>query len=698
MTDERRDTALRIGLSTFAILALELALIRWMSQQVRMFAYLNNFLLMCSFLGMGLGLGVGRRRPELIHAALPLLLILSAILGFSEELGLMRLQLPDPMIYTWDKTTNVTFGASIIKLLLLTLLVISIFVCAASLLGYLFGKYGDALGAYSWDLIGSLAGIIVMTILAAMNTTPPVWLAVAAIPLVVLSPRWTSWVAFAGVLAFATMSIRDARFSPYNRLDLVRDQDRPLKPLVLQANRDTHQFLLDFSPQFVTTHRLNESDLAYFSTLEFMYRLPFSMVPGKEAALVVGAGTGNDVAAALRAGFKRVVAVEIDPVIYDTGKLLHPERPYNDGRVEVVISDARTFFERNKDEKFDVVCFGLLDSHAMFSAMSSLRLDNYVYTREAIRAAYSHLRPGGVLSVAFSVAGGEWIAERIYRLLRESTGGNPLTVDFTAPFGTRTWMVGKDRDLSALASRIPYAARPTPLVSDPKITTDDWPFLYLKPRTFPYGLMTMLVLLLIIAAAGARVVYGESFFSWRRFSGSFFFLGAAFLLVETRGVTNLSLLFGSTWIVNSAVFAGILSAALAANFIARRVKFGSLTIPFVLLAIALMVNYAVPPGAFLRFSPGVGGVLAALVNGIPVGLAGLIFSNLLSRSHDPAGALGWNLLGAVLGGCLEYSSMAFGLRTLILIALALYALAALSLSGSRSLDLTPQTSRSSDTP
>ncbi len=52
--------ALRLGLATFAILALELAIIRWMSHQVRIFAYLNNVLLMASFLGMGLGVAAGR--------------------------------------------------------------------------------------------------------------------------------------------------------------------------------------------------------------------------------------------------------------------------------------------------------------------------------------------------------------------------------------------------------------------------------------------------------------------------------------------------------------------------------------------------------------------------------------------------------------------------------------------------------------
>lgn len=412
-----------------------------------------------------------------------------------------------------------------------------------------------------------------------------------------------------------------------------------------------------------------------------MYRLPFSSAPHHRSALVVGAGTGNDVAAALRSGFTRVVAVEIDPVIYRTGRDLHPERPYSDPRVQVVISDARTFFERS-DEKFDVICFGLLDSHAMFSAMSSLRLDNYVYTREAMSAAFAHLADGGLMSISFSVAGGQWISDRITRLLHEATGIAPQVADFSGVFLSRTWLVRKD-------------AAPTPLPQTstaPRVTTDDWPFLYLRPRTFPTGLVTVLLCLLLIAAVGARVTYGETFFSWQRFSGAFFFMGAAFLLIETRGVTNLSLLFGSTWIVNSAVFAGILTAALAANLLVKRLAIRNVTPLFIALAAALAVNYFVPPGAFLSFSPGVGGVLAALVNGVPVGIAGILFSYLLARAPDPAAALGWNLLGAVLGGSLEYLSMAFGLRALILIAAVSYAFAYLALRAGGSSAATPQPS------
>ena len=108
---------------------------------------------------------------------------------------------------------------------------------------------------------------------------------------------------------------------------------------------------------------------------------------------MVGAGTGNDVAAALRAGVKRVDAVEIDPAILCLGKLYHPEHPYADPRVDAVVNDARTFL-RSTRNIYDLIVYGLLDSHTLLSHTSSVRLDSYVYTVEGLREARARLEAG----------------------------------------------------------------------------------------------------------------------------------------------------------------------------------------------------------------------------------------------------------------------------------------------------------------
>jgi hypothetical protein len=57
---------------------------------------------------------------------------------------------------------------------------------------------------------------------------------------------------------------------------------------------------------------------------------------------------------------------------------------------------------------------------------------------------------------------------------------------------------------------------------------------------------------------------------------------------------------------------------------------------------------------------------------LPVLFASLIFSSLLARRADSTSALAHNLLGAVTGGLLEYSSMAFGIKSLYLVAAVAY--------------------------
>src|SRR5437763_148077 len=99
--DQKTATPVLIGLATFGILALELALIRWTSSQVRVFAYFNNVVLICAFLGMGLGVALGKKLPGLVYFALPALVVLAIPLTFSEQLNLVHLKFPDSSIALW---------------------------------------------------------------------------------------------------------------------------------------------------------------------------------------------------------------------------------------------------------------------------------------------------------------------------------------------------------------------------------------------------------------------------------------------------------------------------------------------------------------------------------------------------------------------------------------------------------------------
>src|SRR5262249_32794546 len=147
----------------------------------------------------------------------------------------------------------------------------------------------------------------------------------------------------------------------------------------VQVNQDSHQQALDLSGRF--------DRVADLATRRRIYDEPYRFGVNGDV-LIVGAGTGNDVAAALRAGARSVDAVELDPVILEIGAA-HPEAPYRDARVRTVNSDARGYLRRT-DRRYDKIVLGYLDSHSLFSAMSSVRLDNFVYTKEFFRELRDH--------------------------------------------------------------------------------------------------------------------------------------------------------------------------------------------------------------------------------------------------------------------------------------------------------------------
>lgn len=666
---ERQGTGWRIGLVTFGILALELGLIRWTSSQVRVFAYFNNVLLVCAFLGMGLGVALGRRWPGLVYFVLPLLFVLALPLAFSEPLGLVRMPFPDHTIALWGgemiKADAWMVARNLAIFCGLLALVILIFICAGAPLGVLFTRM-PILRAYTADLAGSLLGIIGFTLLAWGEFGPAWWLAVGGLPFVVLTRSAWGALLLAGIVGLGQYTATGVFFSPYNRIELFRGDPLGVE---LQVNRDYHQHMFDLSDKRIDADTAQRGTLV---ELRRLYDLPFTINARRDSALVVGAGTGNDVQAALRHGYGHVTSVDIDGHIIAIGRAEHPEQPYAQARVTPVVNDARAFFGRNREAKFDAVCYGLLDSHAMSSAMSTLRLDNYVYTEEGIRAAWNHVAPRGHLSLALSCTAGQWFMDRLYWTITKATGHEPIALYSPLHGGAITFIVpGSEAVLNNTEINDRRRMLPRGSMEDTLTTSDDWPFLYLRPGVFPWGYLIVLGFVLGVTALAVRPVFGVGH-SGAGFDWVLFLMGAAFLLIETRGVTSLSLLFGSTWVVNSVVFGGILTMVLAANLLVQRWQWANAGPWFVALFGAVLLLWWFPLEWLNQLPLAARGVLGGLLTGLPIGLAGVIVPMLLARAAQPATALGANLLGAVLGGSLEYFSMLGGLKSMALMALVLY--------------------------
>ena len=389
---------------------------------------------------------------------------------------------------------------------------------------------------------------------------------------------------------------------------------------------------------------------------------------------------GNDVAAALRNSAGRVVAVEIDPLILKLGRELHFEHPYQDPRTHVVLDDARSYIQNSQDQ-FDLIVFSLLDSHTTTSHFTNIRIDNYVYTREAMQRAKRLLKPDGLFIVKFQVDN-PWIAGRLFNLMRDAFGQDPI--QFQSDIGgydtSGRFFVGGSRERLAQATSDPalaaYLATHSKMpMQEARLTTDDWPYFYQHEPGLPISVILVSVAVLIICGWFLRQTSGE------RSGGElhFLFLGAGFMLLEAQIVSKMALLFGTTWVVNAIVVSGLLCLIVAANLFYGAMPRIPLWIPYAGLFLTLAVMFAVPVEKLFFASWLVRAIVATLALCIPVFFAGIIFVSSFARVGFRGSALGSNLFGSLLGGLLESFSLWFGLRSLAILAAALYVLSAVFL-------------------
>jgi len=478
-------------------------------------------------------------------------------------------------------------------------------------------------------------------------------------------------------------SVGTSTWSPYYRVEALPYMSKAEKgaepyrlgTTILVNHVNSFQRMIDFSDEFLKKHPELKESPEYIT-----YNIPYAARPHPASVLILGAGTGNDVAGALRHGAKHVDAVEIDPTILELGKKEHPEHPYSDSRVTPYLNDARNYVSKS-ERKYDLVIFGFVDSSVSFSMLSSVRLDNFLYTVESLKQATASLGPDGVGVLSFA-AGAPWMRDRLYRMVLEAAGGHPIAMKSSMSNNNSIiviWGPGltEPRREQFLAHYKGLTYDPKELMAPVPLCTDDWPFIYQRDHALSPDYGIMLTLLILIAGSITVLRFRlspKSFFSY----AEFFFLGASFLLLETRAMLAVAALFGSTWLVNSIVIFLMLLMALVSNFVVQRFTKINNKIAYGALLLSLVVLYMVPlssvAGADLLTRVGA----ATALIGLPFAFAGLVFSSSFAKVKHPDKALGINILGAMLGGCLEYLSVIIGTRNLVLIAIALYILALIS--------------------
>ena len=398
-------------------------------------------------------------------------------------------------------------------------LVALMFVGLGQVLGRAFEAYPSRMPGYTINIAGSLVGIIAFSGISFLQAPPTVWFAVCCTGIAYLlhqagslsrskAAALVALVIGVGLPTDWYRSTHQVRWSPYYMVD------RDAVSGVIEVNGIGHQTMIPFASggaSYSLPHLLQQHSVG----------APFRDV------LIIGAGSGNDVAHALRFGASRIDAVEIDPIIQDIGVLFHPDHPYQDARVVPHLDDGRHFL-RTTDRKYDLVVYALVDSLMLHSGYANIRLESYLFTQQAFIDVQRVLKPDGIF-VMYNYLRQGWIVQRI-AAMAEKIFGCPATV-ISLPFAETVeaslsksgftmiiagcnkrisdafahrknfWLDvipsrnlavdGFDLDPDAMAQdkRSNYERiSPAALIRRPSEVSpasDDWPFLYLRARLIP---------------------------------------------------------------------------------------------------------------------------------------------------------------------------------------------------------------------
>ncbi len=683
-----------IVLVTMVSLLLELVMIRWLASVFPVFSFFKNFTLLACFLGLGAGYAVAEKQPCAPALVLPMLALFVGIITLlrydvattTDIFAGLPMQEQTSISIWMDRLDWLALFQQSVPLYLLLGMSFVLCACICYPVGQLCGKLlgsTDALKAYGLNLLGSIVGVMVLCVMSLFWLPPTVWFtAVAGVLLFFVLARDSrlplgvaSFCLLLTILAWPVQTEIQRIYSPYQLLEKMAKYDGLMNIL---SGGAYYQKVFNLSD----TNRGHESEEDRY--VRAYYEFPFNFRKKPERVAIVGAGSGNDVAAALRMGASHVDAIEIDPAIAFLGKSYHPEHPYDDPRVTLNINDARNFF-RTAHQQYDLIIYGVLDSHTALSHASNLRVDSYVYTREGITEAFRLLKPDGVMSIAFALPN-ESLGFKLSHILKDIPGaGKPLAVRVGYDSKTTTAFVTQKGHDIVLPDAKAFAAFGFTNVSDhfaqaypaDSIPTDDWPFFYMIKRTYPVSYLIALGMVLLLSYIFVRKTIGFTDPVERSYL-PFFFLGSGFMLVETKAITELGLHLGGTWFVIAATIIMVLVMAFLANLLVQR-KFAPRTsLAYVGLLASLLLGYFAARNHDLIAvsSPSVSLIINCVLLTVPLFFSGIVFSTLIGKPRiNISTALAYNLMGALFGGLMEYNSMYFGFAFLYLLAIGFYFLA-----------------------
>src|SRR3954469_16157772 len=213
------DATRRIFLFSFTLLFFELLCIRWIPAYVGYLSYFTNFILLASFLGMGLGM-LAARRTSFRFPSFPFMLpALPAVVAVNRfELNISSTD----VLYFGSGTTGVARAESFVLLPLIFTFVAASFIPLARSLGLLFTKT-EPLTAYTFDILGSLAGTAAFFLIGLFSLPPAVWFGALGLLILLLVNRRTTIVMALPLVMAVMISFflqRNTHWSPYYKITL----------------------------------------------------------------------------------------------------------------------------------------------------------------------------------------------------------------------------------------------------------------------------------------------------------------------------------------------------------------------------------------------------------------------------------------------------------------------------------------------
>jgi len=714
----RRQIYIELFIISAVLLYLELACIRFFGSIVIFLTFFTNVILMASFLGMSLGCMVASRPFNFMKLVLPAFLIGCLMAG-----AVLLAYVQDPhfvvdignqgapqLVFFGTEWRRLDLAHFVIPIEVLAgifyVLIALVFVGPGQVMGRAFNSLPNPVLAYTANISGSLLGIALFGLTSYFEAPPVIWFSVSLVPCLFWIREWRPLHALLliPILLFAAITssstpIMEMHWSPYYEVVYFPRVGK------LFANNIGHQQM---------------SDVVHDGQLYSLLYLLKSAVSKPDAktfgdVLIIGAGSGNDVAASLQHGAKHVDAVEIDPVLNRIGAAHHPNRPYSDPRVSIHVDDGRSFL-RHTQAKYDLAIFGIVDSLVLHSGFSNLRLESFLFTKQSIEATKQRLKPGGILAF-YAFFRQDWILARLYNMTKAAFGADPVLINLSedpnapgehgvpynpnfiiaangpSPFldqlrsqfaAHRYYWLNEDPsvnvNLDAWGPNPPAGVSkkrwmrvelvsPAPSQAGRILASDSWPFLYLQNKVIPeFNLRGMALIAML--SAGMLFLFAPE--RKPKVNGQMFFLGAGFMLLETKSVVHMALLFGSTWVVNSAVFAAILVMILMSSLLVLRCRPTKLWPYYLGLIVTLAVNALVPMEIFLDIAGPMRTLLSCAITFCPIFFAGVVFAASFRESKQHSIDFGSNVAGAILGGLSEYLSLVLGFNQLLFVAVAFY--------------------------